>query len=222
MSENYKFVKSSDSKMNFIDFTKKINTLKNQKLGGLNAQFKMAPKLRLKYDQDKIAASKPRKAGVLVLFYPNIKNETCFLLTKRASYNGTHSAQISFPGGKTEKSDKNLQETALRETLEEVGVQPLSVKIIRELTTVYIPPSNFLATPFLGFVNEKPTLILNHEVEKEIEVLVSDLLDDANISAVTLDTSYMEKAEVPCFKINNHVIWGATGMMLSEIKELLK
>ena len=77
-------------------------------------------------------------------------------------------------------------------------------------------------TPFLGFVNEKPTLILNHEVEKEIEVLVSDLLDDANISAVTLDTSYMEKAEVPCFKINNHVIWGATGMMLSEIKELLK
>jgi 8-oxo-dGTP pyrophosphatase MutT (NUDIX family) len=208
--------------MNFKDFTKKIDALKNEKLGGLNAQFKMAPKLRLKYDQDKIAASKPREAAVLVLFYPNIKNETCFLLTKRASYNGTHSAQISFPGGKTEKADTNLQETALRETLEEVGVQPLSVKIIRELTSVYIPPSNFLATPFLGFVDEKPIFILNHEVEKEIEVLVSDLLDDANMSAVVLDTSYMKKTEVPCFKINNHIIWGATGMMLSEIKELLK
>jgi 8-oxo-dGTP pyrophosphatase MutT (NUDIX family) len=208
--------------MNFKDFTKKIDALKIEKLGGLNAQFKMAPKLRLKYDQDKIAASKPREAAVLVLFYPNIKNETCFLLTKRASYNGTHSAQISFPGGKTEKADTNLQETALRETLEEVGVQPLSVKIIRELTSVYIPPSNFLATPFLGFVDEKPTFILNHEVEKEIEVLVSDLLDDANTSTVVLDTSYMKKTEVPCFKINNHIIWGATGMMLSEIKELLK
>jgi len=101
-------------------------------------------------------------------------------------------------------------------------VQPLSVEVIRELTDVYIPPSNFLATPFLGFVTEKPAFILNYEVAKEIEVLLSDLLDDANISSVTLDTSYMEKAEVPCFKINNHVIWGATGMMLSEIKELLK
>jgi 8-oxo-dGTP pyrophosphatase MutT (NUDIX family) len=208
--------------MNFKDFTQKIEELKKKELGGLDAQFKMAPKLRLQYDQEKIAANKPRKAAVLVLFYPNKENETCFLLTQRASYKGIHSAQISFPGGKTDKADKNLEQTALRETLEEVGVLPSSVKIIRELTDVYIPPSNFLATPFLGFVDERPNFVLNHEVALEIEVLVSDLLDDANMSAVVLDTSYMKKTEVPCFKINNHVIWGATGMMLSEIKELLK
>ena len=208
--------------MNFKEFTQKIDFIKNKKLGGLNAQFKMAPKLRLKYNQDIITANKPRKAAVLALFYPNKTNETCFLLTKRASYKGTHSAQVSFPGGKTENSDSDLQETALRETLEEVGVQPLSVQVIRELTDVYIPPSNFLATPFLGFVTEKPAFILNYEVEKEIEVLLSDLLDDANISSVTLDTSYMKKIEVPCFKMNNNIVWGATGMMLSEIKELLK
>ena len=208
--------------MNFKDFTQKIDFIKNKKLGGLNAQFKMAPKLRLKYNQDKITANNPRKAAVLALFYPNKTNETCFLLTKRASYKGTHSAQISFPGGKTEESDTDLQETALRETLEEVGVQPLSVNVIRQLTSVYIPPSNFLATPFLGFATEKPTFILNYEVEKEIEILLSDLLDDKNISSVTLDTSYMKKTEVPCFKINNNIVWGATGMMLSEIKELLK
>ena len=208
--------------MNFKDFTNKIDALKNEKLGGLDTQFKMAPKLRLKYNQAKIAANNPRKAAVLVLFYPNAKNETCFLLTQRASYKGIHSAQISFPGGKREESDTNLQETALRETFEEIGVQPLLVKVIRELTDVYIPPSNFLATPFLGFVDKKPNFILNHEVEYEIEVLVSDLLDDANITSVTLDTSYMKKSEVPCFKMNNHIVWGATGMMLSEIKELLK
>jgi 8-oxo-dGTP pyrophosphatase MutT (NUDIX family) len=208
--------------MNFKDFTQKIEALKTKKLGGLEAQFKMAPKLRLKYDQDKIVANNPKKAAVLVLFYPNKDHETCFLLTQRASYKGTHSAQISFPGGKIEKSDENLQQTALRETLEEVGVLPSSVKIIRELTDVYIPPSNFLATPFLGFVSEKPNFVLNHEVALEIEVLVSDLLDDKTISMVTLDTSYMKKAEVPCFKINNYIVWGATGMMLSEIKELLK
>ncbi|PQJ82162.1 NUDIX hydrolase [Polaribacter glomeratus] len=208
--------------MNFKDFTQKIEELKSKELGGLQAQFKMAPKLRLQYDQDKIAANKPRKAAVLVLFYPNKENETCFLLTQRASYKGTHSAQISFPGGKTEKADKNLEQTALRETLEEVGVLPSTVKIIRELTDVYIPPSNFLATPFLGFVDERPNFVLNHEVALEIEVLVSDLLDDKTMTTVTLDTSYMKKIAVPCFKINNHIVWGATGMMLSEIKELLK
>lgn len=208
--------------MNFKDFTQKIEELKSKELGGLQAQFKMAPKLRLQYDQDKIAANKPRKAAVLVLFYPNKENETCFLLTQRASYKGTHSAQISFPGGKTEKADKNLEQTALRETQEEVGVLPSTVKIIRELTDVYIPPSNFLATPFLGFVDERPNFVLNHEVALEIEVLVSDLLDDKTMTTITLDTSYMKKIAVPCFKINNHIVWGATGMMLSEIKELLK
>jgi 8-oxo-dGTP pyrophosphatase MutT (NUDIX family) len=208
--------------MNFKDFTQKIDFIKNKQLGGLNAQFKMAPKLRLKYNQDKITANNPRKAAVLALFYPNKTNETCFLLTKRASYKGTHSAQISFPGGKIEESDTDLQETALRETLEEVGVQPLSVNVIRKLTDVYIPPSNFLATPFLGFATGKPNFILNYEVEKEIEILLSDLLDDKNISSVTLDTSYMKKTEVPCFKINKNIVWGATGMILSEIKELLK
>ena len=208
--------------MNFKDFTTRIDSFKNDKLGGLEAQFKMAPKLRLKYDQDKIAANNPKKAAVLALFYPNKENETCFLLTKRASYKGAHSAQISFPGGKIEESDLNLQETALRETEEEIGVSSSSVKIIRELTDVYIPPSNFLATPFLGFIEKKPKLILNYEVETEIEVLVSDLLDEKNITTVSLSTSYMKKVDVPCFKINNHIVWGATGMMLSEIKELLK
>ena len=208
--------------MDFKDFTNRIDSFKNDKLGGLEAQFKMAPKLRLKYDQDKIAANNPKKAAVLALFYPNKENETCFLLTKRASYKGAHSAQISFPGGKIEESDLNLQETALRETEEEIGVFSSSIKIIRELTDVYIPPSNFLATPFLGFMEKKPKLILNYEVDSEIEVLVSDLLDENNITSVSLSTSYMKKVDVPCFKINNHIVWGATGMMLSEIKELLK
>lgn len=208
--------------MNFKDFIHKIDNLKTTKLGGLDAQFKMAPKLRLKYNQDKIAANKPRKAAVLALFYPNKNNETTILLTQRASYKGTHSAQISFPGGKTEKEDKNLENTALREAFEEVGVLASSVKMIRELTDVYIPPSNFLATPFIGFVNRKPDFILNHEVAKIIEISVRDLLDDKHLTTVNLTTSYMKNIDVPCFKIDNHIIWGATGMMLSEIKELLK
>ncbi|WP_339881618.1 CoA pyrophosphatase [Polaribacter vadi] len=208
--------------MNFKNFTDKIEDFKNVELGGLDAQFKMAPKLRLQYNKDKIAANNPRKAAVLALFYPNKKNETTLLLTQRPSYKGIHSAQISFPGGKAEKTDGNLKETALRETFEEVGVQTSSIKIIRELTDVYIPPSNFLATPFLGFIDKKPAFILNHEVANTIEILVSDLLNENNITTVNLTTSYMKNIDVPCFKIDDHIIWGATGMMLSEIKELLK
>ena len=208
--------------MNFNDFKNKITHLETSELGGLDAQFKLAPKMRLKYDAEKILASKPRKAAVLTLFYPNEENEACFLLTQRASYKGIHSAQISFPGGKVDKSDANLKETALRETFEEVGIRESSIRIIRKLTEVYIAPSNFLATPFLGFVNEKPNFSINYEVDKTIEVLVSDLLNDVNITSVHINNSYMKDVEVPCFMLESYIVWGATAMMLSEIKELLK
>jgi 8-oxo-dGTP pyrophosphatase MutT (NUDIX family) len=206
----------------FNQFKNKIDSLKTRKLGGLNAQFKLAPELRLKYDADKIKANNPRKAAVLALFYPNENEETTFILTERASYKGTHSAQISFPGGKLDKTDNNLEETALREAFEEVGILPNSIEIIRELTDVYIPPSNFLATPFLGVVNQKPFFETNYEVENIIEVLVEDLLNESSLTTISLTTSYMKKTTVPCFKLNDYIVWGATAMMLSEIKELLK
>ena len=90
------------------------------------------------------------------------------------------------------------------------------------MTDVYIPPSNFLVTPFIGFVDKKPDFDTNYEVNKVIEVLVSDLLNDINITSVNMNTSYMNNVDVPCFKLNNYIVWGATAMMLSEIKELLK
>ena len=151
--------------MKFSQFKNKIASLQVANLGGLNEQFRLAPSLRLKYDADKVKANNPRKAAVLGLFYPNKKGQTTFLLIERASYKGTHSAQISFPGGKIDSSDTNLQETALRETFEEVGVLTKSIEIIRELTDVYIPPSNFLATPFFTFLEKKPEFIINYEVK---------------------------------------------------------
>jgi len=202
--------------MNFNQFLEAIHLIKSTKLGSSDAHFKLAPELRLKYDKDKINAGNPKKAAVLAFFYPNKNNDTCFLLTKRASYKGTHSAQVSFPGGKTEKSDINLEETALRESFEEVGIHPNSVKIIRELTNVYIPPSNFLVTPFIGYTEITPNFKINIEVENTINVLVSDLMNDENIS-----DSQVENVYVPCFKLNSYVVWGATAMILSEIKELL-
>ena len=208
--------------MDFSSFINNINHIKTAEIGGLASQFRLAPKMRLNYNVEKIAASNPKKAAVLALFYPNKKGETCFLLTQRASYKGTHSAQISFPGGKIEQSDKNLKETALRETFEEVGILKENITVIREITDVYIPPSNFLATPFIAFTKEKPVFNTNHEVDHTIEVLLKDLLDDTNIASINISTSYAKNIDVPCFKLNNYIVWGATAMILNEIKELLK
>ena len=208
--------------MDFNYFIKNLQTIKENKLGGLDSQFRLAPKMRIKYSAEKIAASNPKKAAVLALFYPNENNETCFLLTQRASYNGTHSAQISFPGGKIEASDKSLEQTALRETYEEVGIKEELITIIREITDVYIPPSNFLATPFLAYSEQKPLLNINHEVDHTFDVKLVDLLNDDNISSINITTSYANKIDVPCFKLNNYIVWGATAMILNEIKELLK
>lgn len=208
--------------MLFEEFLGKINDLKSYPLGGQEAQFRLAPTLRLGYDDEKIKARKPKKAAVLALFYPDNNNQTTFLLTKRASYKGTHSAQISFPGGKMDSEDTSLEETALREAFEEVGIEKKSIEIIREITDVYIPPSNFLATPFIAFSNTKPSFTSNYEVDEILEVKLTDLLDDSNIDSIIMNTSYMENISVPCFKLNDYIVWGATGMMLSEIKELIK
>jgi len=206
--------------MKFKKFKGNIQILSNASVGGLDAQFKLAPKLRTKYTEDKITHLKPKKAAVLVLFYPDIDQNTRFLLTLRASYKGTHSSQISFPGGKIEFQDKSMKETALRETFEEVGIKPNVITTFKEMTDVFIPPSNFLVKPFLGYLESIPSFVTNHEVASIIEVKLDDLLNDSSISKTVLSTSYAKKMEVPCFKLNDYIVWGATAMMLSEIREL--
>lgn len=208
--------------MNFIDFTDKSTHFITKKLGGQASQFKMVPKLRLQFSEKDIKNNNPKKAAVLALFYPDENNQTRFLLTKRASYKGTHSSQISFPGGKLDMADSNLTATALRETQEEVGVTSNTIKIIQPLSKTYIPPSNFLVSPYIGLLPQKPIFKTNYEVDTLIEVLLADLLDDSNISSEILNTSYMKNIEVPCFKLNNYTVWGATAMILSEIKDLIK
>jgi len=208
--------------MKFELFLKHIETLKNTKLPGIEAQFKLAPKLRLNYNAKKIKANDPKIAAILALFYPNQNNEVTLLLTKRANYNGTHSGQISFPGGKVEQSDLNLKQTALRETFEEVGIIDEDIEVIREFTEVYIPPSNFLVTPFIGIIYNKPVFKVNSEVAKIIEVPFSKLIDETSIGSIKITNSYMKETSVPCFKIDDSIIWGATAMILSEIREVLK
>lgn len=208
--------------MQFDYFLSNILKLQNLSLGGLDSQFKMAPELRKLFDEEEIKQRNPKKAAVLVIFYPNDNNETLFLLTKRAKYNGTHSSQISFPGGKHEYADILMKTTALRETNEEIGVNKEDIHLFKTITNVYIPPSNFCVTPFLGYMNYNPIFFKNDEVASVIEVKLADLMDVKNLSTITIDTSYAKNIEVPCFKLNGEIVWGATAMMLNEINDLIK
>lgn len=208
--------------MDFDSFLADIYKLKAKPLGGLESQFKMAPLLRKRFSLEDIVSQKPKDSAVLALFYPGIDNMTNILLMLRASYNGVHSSQISFPGGKKDKKDPSLQHTALRETEEEIGIAKNDIMIFREMTKTYIPPSNFMVTPFLGLINTKPRFKTNEEVERLIEVNVKELLDENSLTSKNLTTSYMKNVDVPCFKLNDYTVWGATAMMLSEIKDLLK
>ena len=208
--------------MEFDYFLSLISKIEHKQLGGFSSHAKMIPKERKVLRKIELESAKPRKAAVLALFYPDEVNLTNFLLIVRASYDGTHSSQISFPGGKYELADIHLETTAIRETSEEVGVNAEDINIKRQLTDTYIPPSNFLVSPFIGYSNSKPSFETNHEVEDLLEVKLADLLNENSVSTKKLSTSYMENIDVPCFNLNKKVVWGATAMMLSEIKDLIK
>lgn len=208
--------------MQFGDFLSILSQLETQQLPGIQAHRRMIPEIRTIPSIKEVERAKPSQAGVLALFYPDLDKETRFLLTLRASYPGAHSAQVSFPGGKQEAGDLDLAQTALRETCEETGVRPDSILIKKTMTRTYIPPSNFLVSPFLGVSSELPVFKPNHEVREIIEVKLRDLLDENTVGVKNLSTSYMENIDVPCFHFEGHIVWGATAMMLSEIKELIK
>ena len=210
--------------MNFNNFLIIASKIKNIPLPAESSQFKMVPPSRMDFlDKYKEAMKQAKQSAVLALFYPDRQDQTKFALIQRKPYNGVHSAQISFPGGKVEKNDLDLEYTAKRETQEEIGVQPEKVEIVKKLTQIYIPPSNFTVQPFLGILNLTPDFVLEEtEVEEILEVSLVDFINENCVVTKTVSTSYNKKVEVPAYFLNGHIVWGATAMMLSEVKDLIK
>ncbi len=209
--------------MDFQDFLKQIPKLINAELPANNAHYKMAPLERIRsFDAAEIEKKNPKTAAVMMLFYPK-NRKTHLVLIVRNSYEGVHSGQIAFPGGKFEPKDQTFENTALRETHEEIGVHPEMMEIIRAFTNLYIPPSNFMVYPFMGICREEVIFIPDsNEVATIIELPLSEFLSDEIIINTTMTTSYAENSVIPAFKVNEHIVWGATAMMLSELKEVLK
>jgi 8-oxo-dGTP pyrophosphatase MutT (NUDIX family) len=210
--------------MDFQDFKDRIPKLKKIVLPGEKAHHKLVPGNRIEEMRNlDIKSLKPNKAGVMAVFYPDNFGKTHLVLILRKTYKGVHSNQIGFPGGRVEPEDDNLQQTALRETEEEVGIPRNNIEVIRELTRLYIPPSNFWVQPYLGLLEKTPNLIPQEsEVERILEVDLDHFLDHSNFVKQELSTSYSSKMVVPAFRLNEQIVWGATGMMLSEIREIFR
>tara|TARA_R110002049_G_scaffold309272_1_gene519807 strand:- start:4966 stop:5607 length:642 start_codon:yes stop_codon:yes gene_type:complete len=210
--------------MDFDEFLKGISKIKNIPLPAESSQFKMAPPFRRELlERQKDAIKNAKRAGVLALFYPDLNGQTTLVLILRKTYKGVHSAQVGFPGGKIEKQDTSLQDAAVRETFEEIGVPMEQIEVVCQLSQVYIPPSNFYVQPFMGISKITPHFIKqDNEVEAVLEIPLHHFLDDTYVVTNKVSTSYSIDIEVPAFFLNNHIVWGATAMMLSEIKDLLK
>ncbi|MCK0124391.1 CoA pyrophosphatase [Gelidibacter sp. F2691] len=210
--------------MNFETFLKSISKIEHIPLPGQESQFKMSPPYRNELIRQQEEAMKTAKqAGVMALFYPDREQNTKLILILRKTYRGVHSAQVGFPGGKLEADDPSIEYAALRETFEEVGVPLGMITVLKQMTSLYIPPSNFTVYPFLGIAKETPTFVKqDDEVEDLIEVNFNDFVNDNHVTSQMIMTSLKQQVEVPVFKLNGHTVWGATAMMLSEIKDLLK
>ena len=209
--------------MDFQEFLKYVPKIMEATLPAIEAHYKMAPLERIEsMEQLELQNKNPKIAAVMMLFYPKNGNSHLVLIV-RNSYEGVHSAQIAFPGGKFETEDETLDCTALRETFEEIGIHPDQIEILRQFTQLYIAPSYFLVYPFLGICKDEISFVPDSsEVAAIIELPLSVFLGEEMVVSVTISASYANNIVVPAFKIGEHIVWGATAMMLSELKEVLK
>ena len=209
--------------MRLVQILHKIKQIHPDKLPGIEAQAKMSPPLRKKYTTEDILQYNPKESAVMVLFYEK-NEETYIAFTQRHEYNGAHSGQISLPGGKKDKEDIDLKATAIRETLEEIGIIVPRENIISDLTWLYVPPSNFIIYPFVSYLEEEPRFVKEEKEVKEIlEIRLQDFLNNAH------KKKYLYKNEKlgisfdsPSYEINGKTIWGATAMILSELIDIIE
>ena len=162
----------------------------------------------------------PRAGSVLIVLYPD-QDKILFPLIKRPNYEGLHSGQVSFPGGKAEAGE-NAIEVALREGNEEIGIDKSQVNVIGQLSDFFVIPSNFMVTPIVGFTSKRPSLVADpFEVAKILHGDIQSILPDTALLEQEILAGNIYPMKAPHFKIENEIVWGATAMMLNEFRMVL-
>ncbi len=189
-----------------------------QQLPGHEAHRLMSPKQRvLKPNEDQ----KPRQSAVLILLYPEGSGIQVVMI-ERAEYDGVHSGQIAFPGGKKDRNDNDLLDTALRETFEEIGIRRNDIRIVGKLSPLFIPVSNMCVHPWVGFYNNRPVFVKqDKEVQQVLTISLNQLLSKEAITQAVFSGEHYQ-IEAPCYNVNGLRIWGASAMILSEFLTILK
>ncbi len=203
------------------DFAKLLKAEILNGLPGTEVQWQMSTLHRVANSYPLFPGDDARVAAVLILLYPE-KGTINTIFMQRPDYDGIHGGQISFPGGKKEPEDESIIQTAIREAWEETGTNPEQVSVIGTLTPLYIPVSNMLVTPVVGWTDKKPDFNNKpDEVLFLIEAELKSFLDEAIIKKKMYEVRG-DMLEIKYFDYKGNTIWGATAMIFNELLAILK
>lgn len=205
--------------MTFGELEARVRTSLAGGLPGLAAHLRMAPEPRPGWTPGRTPET-VRGAAALLLLFP-IETVPHLLLTVRASDLPKHAGQVSLPGGGVE-ADETIEDAALREAHEEVGVDRRDVELLGRLTPLHIPVSGYILHPVVGVARTRPSLrVATSEVAQVLEPSVGELADPQTLRQRPWMREDGFFQNVPYFDIGGFQVWGATAMILAEFLALL-
>lgn len=198
----------------------RLRLLLNLPLPGEVSQWKMAPQGRnMRFE---LNSRTLKRAAVLIPFLEK-DAKPHILLTLRSVYDGIHSAQVSFPGGKFEESESEARIVALREAEEEIGIVASQIEIIGSLSPLVIPVSSMLVYPIVGWIKGSFQYKPNpREVQRVIEYPIEGFTNDRIKSSNDILRIKDQIVPVPYFDVENEKVWGATAMIISELIDVIQ